>query len=75
MSFILFEFMKKGGVLFGDGLCSVLKQFLSNLNGLKFGMFSVSVSTILTVSGPCTCMVTILSGSFNNIDLLFTFME
>lgn len=75
MFFVLFEFMRKGGVLFGNGLCSVLKQFLSNLNGLKFGMFSVRVSTILTVSGPWTCMVTILSGSFSNIDLLFTLME
>lgn len=59
MSFVLFDFMMKGGVLFGDGLCSALKQFLSNLNGLKVGMFSVRVNTIFTVSGPWTCMVNI----------------
>lgn len=38
-------------------------------------MFSVRVSTILTVSGPWTCMITILFESFSNIDLLFTLME
>lgn len=69
MSFVLFDFMMKGSVLFGDGLCSALKQFLSNLNGLKVGMFSMRVSTILTVSGPWTCMVNILFESFSNTDL------
>lgn len=39
MSFVSFEFMMKESVLFRDGLCSALKQFLSNLNGLIKGWY------------------------------------
>ena len=39
MSFVLFEFMRKGDVLFGDEFCSVLKQFQSIRSSHKFVLF------------------------------------